>query len=244
MSTFTFVVLIVCMITLIITNLASISVLSFKKKFVIKAFFLGFLSYLIARGFILPFSSILLMKAFPEASTLINILLLSFGCVYVKKVVYHFSFSRNAPCTHYICAGVGEAFLEIMLSITPIFMNAVSYAFKLRNDSMYEFFSLSYSVPEIDAIISTFLDVPISYYVYLLSSVFVIYFIHVFTASQLQKKTNPLRLILICIALYSLNTVLPSYGHSLYIGIVFVLGCALILYWYRTKPIHKAIFKK
>lgn len=234
MSTFTFIVLIACLICLILTNLGSIYLLSFKKQFYLKAFFIGFLCYVLARGFILPFSSIFLVNILPDATILIHILLLSFACVYVKKAIYHLTFIKDAPRSHYLSASVGEAFLEIMLSITPIFMNAVSYAFKIRMESMSEFFSQVYSTVEINEIITTFLEIPISYYLYLLLSVFVIIFIHVSTASQIQKKTNDARILMSCMILFIINTVIPSYSYTLYIGIVLVCGCGY-LYSIKSK---------
>lgn len=234
MSTINLIGLIAITLGLVLTNLASIYLLSYKKQFYMKSFFIGFLCYLIARGFILPFASIFFAKALPEFTMTINILLLSFACVYVKKVVYRFTLIKDAPLSHYLSAGVGEAFLEIMLSITSIFMNAASYALKLHNGSMVEFFSQVYTLAEIEEISSTFLSIPMSYYVYLFLSVFVIFFIHAYTSIQIQKKVKTYRILSVCIGLFVINTILPSYSYPLYIGLILVLGCGY-LYSIKSK---------
>lgn len=216
-----------CTLFLMMICFGPIFLLRYRALFTIKNFMIGILCYIVSRGFILPFISSSMIIFFPNYTFVINLILLSLGCVFIKLLIYKLLIKESYITASYISAGNGEAFAEIVLAIFPIFINALSYSASINNGTLTTLLADSYTIEETNLIIQSFINTPNTYYLSLIFSSIILLFIHVTTAVLIQKKVNILLIIGFCLGTFSLNYILPSFSFILYM--IFLISCIIFI---------------
>lgn len=219
-------------LSLMLICFGPIFLLRYRSLFAFRNFMIGILCYIISRGFILPILSAKMKLILPNYTFIINLILLSLGCVFIKLIVYKLLINKNDQIASYISAGTGEAFAEIVLTIFPIFINALSYSARINSGTLSTLLADLYTIEETNLIIQSFINTPLTYYLSLIISSIILLFIHITTAELIQKKTNIFLIISYCLAAFSLNYIIPSINFILYM--IFFILC-MILYIIKRK---------
>lgn len=198
-----------------------------KKLIYFKAMLFGALIYFVSRGFLMPMLSIMLQPILKDQMKYISVLLVILFAVFMKIFLYPFFFKKNPTMKSYISAGFGEGLTEAILSIFPVFTNALAYCMKIQDGSIYTFFSKVYNETEIQSIVDAFVSTPNSYYIYMALSVVFLIVINVLLAYLIYKKEPVWRIIAIASVLFIINIIIPYYSYIGYIGIVVIACIAL-----------------
>ncbi len=233
MNTFTPFIILTCMILVFISTFGCLFLLGSKKLLKMKYLLLGFVSYFITNGFILPFISTNLHNMIPSYSALIMVLAMALSTIIVKKFLYFIAIDHQHT-EAYISSGMGEAFFEIVFSIYPVFLNAIVYCIQINNDTLYNSLSEFYTNNEITQIMNNFISIPNTYYITIMFSTLIIISIHLCTAILIQKKIKFRYLLLLCIVLYGFNGVIPAISYELYI-ISFILLSTMLFFVLKKK---------